>query len=124
MDAVEYGKAKERMCQAVKRNMLCSDTCPLFITNLLKNTNDEKYDCHSAISKFPEQAVEAVEKWSKEHPVKTYLSVLLEKFPNVKLNNDDIPKTVCPNELFNLKEQGCPDIKCINCWNREYKEEE
>ena len=32
---------------------------------------------------YPEQAVEIVEKWAKENPVKTYLSVLLEKLPHV-----------------------------------------
>lgn len=34
--------------------------------------------------------VDLVEEWSKEHPVKTRQSVLLEQFPNVKLDENGI----------------------------------
>ena len=71
----------------------------------------------------PVKAVEIVEKWAKEHPVKTYLSVLLEKLPNVKIDKGGFPR-ICVSELFNT-EKYCNDvsINCRDCWNREYKEE-
>jgi hypothetical protein len=111
MNAVEYLKIKERLC----KNATCID-CPLnHRNNGLNNT------CGVFEKKHPDQAVEIVENWSKEHPVKTYLSVLLEKFPNVKLD-EGIP-TTCPYHLFNIDNRKCPSLICVKCWNREYKEE-
>ena len=107
MKAVDYLKAKARM--ADNCHILCRD-CPL------KNCSKLEID-------YPEQAVEIVERWAKENPIKTYLSVLLEKFPNVKIDKGGFPR-ICVSELFNT-EKYCNDvsINCKDCWNREYKEE-
>ena len=51
-------------------HILCRD-CPLIIAVNWKLN-------------YPEKAVEIVEKWAKENPVKTYLSVLLEKLPKCR----------------------------------------
>ncbi len=112
MDAVKYLKAKNRMTNSCMNS--CS-RCPL---------EDEKHSCGLLQNENPEQAVEIVEKWDKEHPVKTYFSVLLEKLPNVSLNKYGVPST-CPDTLFkNAKYDLCSCSKvCIDCWNREYKEE-
>ena len=81
-----------------------------------------KYNCSELEREHPEKAVAIVEEWAKENPVKTYLSVLLEKLPNVYVING-LPKS-CPYELFNVDNKKCSHrIKCIDCWNREYKEE-
>jgi len=37
MKAVDYGKTKERMCEAVRGNNSCSENCPLHVNNLYKN---------------------------------------------------------------------------------------
>lgn len=106
MKAVDYLKAKRRMTGNC--HILCRD-CPL------DNCNELEAD-------YPEQAVEIVEKWAKEHPVKTYLSILLEKFPYGKRKPFGAP-VVCPHDLFNI-EQRCPGTSCKDCWNRECEEVE
>lgn len=114
MNAVDYLKAKERM---TKECCISCDECPLS-----KNSNGKNVDCMWLRRKYPERIVEIVEKWAKENPPKTYLSVLLEKFPNATMGEDGCPKC-CPTSLFNI-EQECPKLPCDKCWNREYKEEE
>lgn len=109
MKAVDYLKAKGRMTGNC--HILCRD-CPFYRVD----------DCSELEADYPEQAVEIVEKWAKENPVKTYLSVLLAKLPNTKLRDGGFPK-FCPRAVFNIN-QKCPPITCMDCWNREYKEEE
>ena len=108
MKAVDYLKEKARM-----------SNCPL--------NNVENMACVILESKYPEKAVEIVEKWAKENPVKTYLSVLLEKFPNVPLDKKGVPISFCPEDIYGGEEwEDCNSIiegKCTKCWNREYKEE-
>ena len=107
MDALDYLKAKGRMTDNC--HILCRD-CPLD-------------NCSKLEIDYPEQAVEIVEKWAKENPVKTYLSVLLEKLPNTKLYEGSYPK-FCPHTVFNTNKKCPPNTNCKDCWNREYKEVE
>lgn len=37
------------------------------------------------VKDFPEKAVDVIQKWSDENPVKTRLDDLLEKYPNVEI---------------------------------------
>ncbi len=120
MKAIEYLKAKARFCTGI------CNICPLN-----SNNNEEKLYCDDLEIEHPEIAVELVEKWAKENPVKTYLSVLLEKFPNAMLihsdsDDEELIPTFCPKDVFNTKEREdgeCPTFKCCDCWKREYKEE-
>lgn len=123
MDAVEYLKEKARMTEYCGRCNQCGLSGKL-------NGTESKLGCTYFEFGNAEQAVEVVENWAKENPVKTYLSVLLEKFPNVPLINNNQAK-FCPNALFNTDRNGCPKsnrtlkaMSCADCWNREYKEEE
>lgn len=67
----------------------------------------------------PEFAVEVVQKWSDEHPVKTRLDDLLERFPNVSLDGEGIP-CFSPSMLGycgdcdRCRNWKNPDIR--NCW--------
>ena len=113
MKAVDYLKEKARMTNNC--GVSCGN-CPL-------------KDCTDIERNHPEKAVGIVSKWAKEHPPKTYLSVLLEKIRNVKLNEDGVPDKFCPNEIYGDKGwDGCFQVggrgNCVECWNREYKEEE
>lgn len=105
MDAVKYLKERSRMC----KNHTCCSSCPL---------NEEARDCRNTEKINPEEAVEIVEKWSKENPQKTILQDYVEKHPNAPLRESGLPKYVCPNLLGYIgMEQGtCPD--CLGCWNR------
>lgn len=86
MDAVKFIKEKHRMC---KSNEKCN-SCPVSGEN-----NPHKLPCDNLMIEEPEIYVRAVEKWSREHPVKTRQSEFLKIFPNAELNTDGI-LTVAP----------------------------
>ena len=71
---------------------------------------------------YPEKAIEIVQKWSDEHPQKTYLSEFLKAYPNTLLNDTGLPKDVC---LYNLGLTDCRnDRNCVDCWNQPIEEGE
>lgn len=88
--------------------------CPLYPTN---NGTSEKLSCTSIEKIYPEKAIAIVQKWSDEHPPKTFLSELLKNYPNTPLADDGTPD-ICPEKL------GLTDIKkpcfgdCVDCWNQ------
>lgn len=77
---VNFLKELVRMCDICP----CKD-CP--INELARKDNAS---CGYYLSKHPEYAVETVQKWSDEHPQKTRLDDLLEKFPNMPLREDGL----------------------------------
>lgn len=90
--------------------------CPLSRFN-----NDEEMLCTELELTHPEKAIEIVQKWSDEHLQKTYLTELLEKYPNAELDHG-VPK-VCLKKLGVVS--GCAKTKkgdlyisCYRCWNQ------
>ena len=77
MDAVEFLKKQYRMCEAL--NSHCEE-CGLSYVN-----NKTDHVCGDFIKRHPEEAVAIVEKWSKEHPIKTRQSEFLKMFPNAQI---------------------------------------
>ena len=102
MDAVEYLKQKNRMTNNCNGNLVCANRDTISL----------------------EEAVAIVENWAKEHPVRTYKSVFLEMFPNVKTTKEGHPD-FCLKRLLGAKGEydicSC-DITCSDCWNREVEE--
>jgi hypothetical protein len=78
MDAVEYIKTRCRLCKSKDR---CSE-CPL--------RNKEDGRCVAYVSEYVEKAVQIVEQWAKDHPIKTRQSEFLKKFPNAKLDSNGV----------------------------------
>jgi hypothetical protein len=76
--------------------------------------------CRRFESLYLEQAIEIVQKWSDEHPQKTYLTNLLEKYPNIPLDNNGKPSCVCPHDLGLMSIEDCKkdSNKCVECWNQ------
>lgn len=71
-----YFAEKQRMTKRTK-NGLCKikcSNCPLCSDN-----NGEGLLCPTFEMYYPEKAIEIVQKWSDEHPPKTYLSEFLKK---------------------------------------------
>ena len=58
-------------------------------------------------------AVENLQKWSDEHPKKTYAQDFLEKFPKAQSDSDGNPY-VCRQTIYGGE---CPDMECDECWN-------
>ena len=102
MDAVEFMKAEKRFLQE------CEDSNKYF---------DLKLQFHQF-----EECVALVKQWSQEHPIKTYKSEFLEKFP------DALVDELCVENIFGCKHklERCIDTKtfisyCNSCWHREFK---
>lgn len=116
-----YFAEKRRMTKRTKNGLCktkCSD-CPLCSDN---NGTSEDMSCTTFEMYYPEKAVKAVQRWSDEHPPKTYLTELLDKYPNVLLNDDGTPEGICPHQLGLKssivdckKSYGCD---CVQCWSQ------
>ncbi|MBO1703602.1 hypothetical protein [Eubacterium callanderi] len=120
MDVPTFFKERERMCRYYKNGIDCCG-CPLAKNNFIQYEN-----CLDCCAHFPEEAVAAVENWSKEHPIRTYKSAFLEKFPDAELGCEDGAPYTCLFYIFGLKH--APDYckrnsaTCFKCWNREVEE--
>lgn len=60
-------------------------------------------------------AIKNLQKWSDEHPKKTYAQDFFEKFPNARSNSDGTP-FVCRERIYGGE---CPVLECDECWNKE-----
>ena len=102
----------KRMCNGIN----CED-CPLHkeanticLIGLIKD-----YE----IKKVAEQ-LEVLYEWVKEHPVKTYKDVFLEKLPNARMSEAGRP-LACRDVVFGTVKRCTAD--CKGCWSEPYKEE-
>lgn len=116
-----YFVEKKRM---TKRNKYvctidCAD-CPLSSSN-----NDINISCSSLETDYPDKAIEIVQRWSNEHPQKTYLTDFLDKHPNAPLAKNGYPN-ICPHHLGYTKEEyiNCRSSTCQQCWNTTIEESE
>ena len=99
MDALEFLKAKREMCSMYN---LC-ENCP---------AKDHKCQCGEGSSDEDfEKLIQVVEKWQREHPVKTRQSVFLEMWPNANLTRGII--AICPLEIDSTVE--CGKVSCFDC---------
>lgn len=91
----------------------CAD-CPLHWS---KNGMD--ISCTKLEKSYPDKAIAIIQKWSDEHPPKTYLSEFLKHYPNVKLLGDGTPKCLCPHQLGLKDINDCrKHYTCAECWNQ------
>ena len=71
-------------------------------------------------------AIENLQKWSDEHPKKTYAQDFFEKFPDAP--KDEAVKGKCPWACrIGIYGGGCPKIEpeidsCYECWNEPMEE--
>ena len=108
MDAVEYVKQRERMCDYYVN---CGD-CPA-----------GKYERCASLNEIP-NLVPIVEKWAKEHPVKTRQSEFFKQWPDAEIGYDGLP-TVAPCQL-NIRlihgktQTNCKDRGVCNKCRRDF----
>lgn len=99
-------------------NAANKEDCPMFWVCKLTHSKIRDKDIKTAI--------ETVQKWSDEHPKKTYAQDFFEKFPNApkdKLTKSEYPDA-CRNMIYG---GGCPKIElrvdcCYECWNKPMEE--
>ena len=70
-------------------------------------------------------AIEIVQKWSDEHPKKTYAQDFFKKFPKAQSDSDGTP-FVCRKTIYGEvppKDEKCDRRgACKNCWNEPMEE--
>lgn len=105
--AVNYITERNRMCR-------CNDCKECHMAN---HKNGKSLSCTLFAGYYPDKAVEIVQKWSDEHPQKTYAEDFFEKFPNAPKEDDGTPKS-CWRNIYG--DGNCVDIghRCKMCWNR------
>ena len=119
MDAIKFIKEYNRMCDTC---VTCK-TCPCWE---LKVKYASEGSCWEAAGDYPELYIPLVEKWSAEHPPKTRLDDLLEKYPDCVCNNFGVPKICCSMLGY---EQICESVysasseECAKCWNQPLEDE-
>lgn len=102
VDAVVFLKTVNRMCSQFEN----CDQCPIYGLVCACASKDGKENT----------VVERVEKWAKEHPVKTRLSDFLEKYPNAPLDTDGIPG-MCVTKVGYEENPECDSGDfCSQCW--------
>lgn len=110
-----YFAEKVRMTKRAE-NGLCKlgcSNCPLCSEN-----NNKGLSCTGFEMLYPEKAIEIVQRWSDEHPKRTYLSEFLKNYSNADLNCNGTPKWIhCPHHL-GLKDIDNCDKGCVECWNQ------
>lgn len=102
-------KDLKRMCVTYMDNGC--DGCPLgYRTNY----------CIYFPCNMSDNADEIVDKWTEEHPVKTYAMDFFEKFPNAIKSSNGQP-WYCRANIYGDKPE-CHMGSCEECWNKEIKE--
>ena len=104
MDAVEYVKQRERMCE---HYVHCGD-CPV-----------GDYQGCASLNEIPKM-VPIVETWAKEHPVKTRQSEFLKQWHDAEIGYDGLP-SIAPCQLYKDMEEKdengvcCKNGGCAEC---------
>lgn len=118
MDAVEFLKAKNRMCREYGELPEDCFACPI---------GNDSGGCQAGVLEnqkvTEEMLVQIVKKWSAEHPAKTRQSEFLKMFPNARLDEDGkLPLNPCNVDSRYMPKRGCV-IACSDC-RKEYWSEE
>ncbi len=121
-----YFAEKRRMTRSTESKFgICKidcKKCPLCPTN---NGTSEKLSCTSFEKFYPEKAISIVQRWSDEHPQKTYLSEFLKHYPHTKLRADGTPESICLQHLGLMSKDDCNQHNnCIDCWKQPIEESE
>ena len=98
MDAVEYLKTLSRMCNCECCNCEFRERLSVFET------------CTSWRKTHPDEAVAIVEKWAKEHPVKTRQSEFLKHYPDAQIDSGCL--NACPMDVFGNLGINCNKQTC------------
>lgn len=118
----EYFAEKARMVKLTKTGV-CGITCSKCPLGGKNNGAPKFMTCTTFEIHYPQQAISIVQRWSNEHPQRTYLTELLKHYPNTPLDDDGAPKSLCPHALGLVEIDDC-DGNCAECWNQIIKDGE
>lgn len=109
MDVLKFMKEYRRMCNYYPR---CFE-CP--------RADEPNCNFEEISDEELENFVNTVEQWSKEHPLRTRLQDLLEKFPKVEIDKEGLPFFCCARLGYVCT---CAKSTCKDCWNMPVEEDE
>nr|DAG62557.1 MAG TPA: hypothetical protein [Caudoviricetes sp.] len=109
MDFVKFAHNRNRMCNAQRGQGEGCKGCPL------DQIMDRKSVCSVWCFQNPEKAIEAVEQWAAEHPVKTRQSEFLTMFPGADVGETDGCLTLNPCHFYKKMQLECSGRKCSDC---------
>ena len=69
--------------------------------------------CYGFIKDNPQEAIEIVQKWSNENPIKTRQSEFLKLFPDAKITDGHI--NICPEWVDKKIECSYQQTSCYEC---------
>lgn len=104
MDALEFFKARKRMCEAKN----CG-SCKLYHVQGGCCLTPE----YEKIEAF-EEAIAVVEQWAKDNPSKTRQSEFLKHYPGARITIDGFLHA-CPMDVFSDTGINCAAQNCIEC---------
>lgn len=103
-------------CEADAAN---KEGCPMYDFCMLRHSQTFAEDA--------KKTIETMQKWSDEHPKKTYAQDFFEKFPKAQSNSDGTP-FVCRERIYGgirLTLEDCDYTgACYRCWNEPMNDEE
>lgn len=106
MDAVEFLRAKARMCNGTS----CGQ-CDLYNSEI----EHSGVCCDVWSRNNPEKVVAFMERWAKEHPVKTRQSEFLEQWPEADIDDTDGCLTLKPSNFYKKMRKECVGKLCSEC---------
>ncbi len=111
-----YLKERARMCRSFN---ICKG-CPLYDKHE-HTCIDSPIKSHGGANKKTRnlESTIIVQKWSDEHPQKTYKDDFFEKFPDAPKETDGTPKCcreIAYNKAWSDCYCNCVD-RCYECWN-------
>lgn len=104
MEALEFFKARKRMCEAMK-----CDSCKLYHMQGGCCIAPEKEKIAAC-----EEAIAIVEQWAAEHPIKTRQSEFLKHYPDARILAHGCLNT-CPMDVFSDADINCNAQPCFEC---------
>ena len=109
MDALKFFKEFDRMC-----NYYSNENC--------RGCSRETEPTCGITDLGPEgikKLINDVDQWCKEHPQRTRLQDLLEKFPKVEIDKEGLPFFCCARLGYVCT---CAKSTCKDCWNMPVEE--
>ena len=107
MDVLKFMKERRRMCDYYSRCLECP------------RADEPNCNIEEMSDEELENFVNTVEQWSKEHPQRTRLQNLLEKFPKAEIDKEGLPFFCCAGLGYVCT---CAKSTCKDCWNMPVEE--
>ena len=115
---IDFFAEAKRFCDS--RNVCMSDATDKEQCPLLAFCAQKRPVCAEDVK----TAIEIVQKWSDEHPKKTYAQDFFERFPDAQKHNSTKGRypAACRNTIYGGGCMGAGISICWKCWNEPMEE--